>query len=118
MPYTIVSFKTRTTSLTPEVFEHYYDNIHLPIIKEAMESAFPLTHARYYVQRQPESTIPLVFIGTAEDVDYDMVFIMTFTDEQHIADFQTRPYRVWEVSGFCDIIESALKKVTRSYQGL
>ncbi|PSN65034.1 hypothetical protein BS50DRAFT_575141 [Corynespora cassiicola Philippines] len=96
MPYTIVSFETRKPDLTPAEFEDYYDNVHVRVIQEAMGPSFPKSHARYYLKRQPDdpknanSTIPLVFIGSVEDVDYDAIVIMTFESEQHLLDFQTK----------------------------
>jgi hypothetical protein len=89
MPYIIVSFETRKPDLTPADFEAYYDNTHVPIIKEAVGPAFPKSHARYYLQRQPASTLPLVFLGSVDSVDYDAIVVMTFDSEQHFLDFQS-----------------------------
>ncbi|KAL9111038.1 MAG: hypothetical protein Q9227_004471 [Pyrenula ochraceoflavens] len=96
MPYTIISFETRKPELSPAEFEDYYDKTHVPVIQEAVGSFFPKSHARYYLKRQsddPKSvngTLPLVFIGSVEDVDYDAIVIMTFENEQYFLDFQTK----------------------------
>jgi hypothetical protein len=90
MPYSIVSFETRKPELTPAEFEDYYDNTHVPIIKESVGSVFPKSHARYYLKRQPASDLPLVFIGSVDNVDYDVIVVMTFEGEQHFLDFQTK----------------------------
>ncbi len=96
MPHTIVSFETRKPELSPAEFEDYYDNVHVPVIQEAMGSSFPKSHARYYVKRQSDdpnnanNTLPLVLIGSIEDVDYDAIVIMTFENRQQFLDFQTK----------------------------
>jgi hypothetical protein len=89
MPYTIVSFEIRKPELTPTKFQDYYDNIHVNIIKEAVGSSFPKSHARYYLKRQADAS-PLVLIGSAEKVDYDAIVIMTFESEQQLNDFQNK----------------------------
>ncbi|KAF2829764.1 hypothetical protein CC86DRAFT_174605 [Ophiobolus disseminans] len=90
MSYTIISFETRKPDLTPAQFKEYYDHTHVPIIKKAVGSSFPTSHARYYLKHQPDGLSPLVFIGPAEKVDYDAIVIMTFESEQQLADFQTK----------------------------
>lgn len=90
MSYTVVSFETRKPELTPTEFQEYYDNTHVPIIKQAVGSSFPNSHARYYLKRQPDGVSPLVFIGSADNVDYDAIVIMTFESEQQLMDFQTK----------------------------
>lgn len=90
MPVTIISYETRKPNLTPSNFAKYYDDTHVPIMKAAMGSSFPSSHARYYVKRQPDSVCPMVFIGSPAKVDYDAVVIMTFNDQQHLEDFQTK----------------------------
>jgi hypothetical protein len=90
MPFTLVAYETRKPDLTPSEFQDYYDNTHMPIIKEAVGSAFPTSHARYYPKRQPNSNTPLMFIGSAENIHYDALVIMTFDNEQHVIDFQTK----------------------------
>ena len=87
-PYTILSLETRLPTLTPTAFASYYENTHVPIIKSAVGSAFPVSHARYYIKRQPDSTSPLVFIGDPGKVDYDAVVVMTFESEEHMGEFQ------------------------------
>ena len=90
MPFTIVSFEARKPELTPTEFQTYYDNTHVPIIKEAVGSSFPTSHARYYLKRLPDGLMPLIFVGSAESVDFDAIVIMTFEDEQQITEFQTK----------------------------
>ena len=103
MPHTIVSFETRKPELSPAEFEDYYDNVHVHVIQEAMGSSFPKSHARYYVKRQSNdpnnanSSLPLVFIGSVEDVDYDAIVIMTFENQQQLLDFQNK-YEVPDVA--------------------
>ncbi|KAF7513053.1 hypothetical protein GJ744_011319 [Endocarpon pusillum] len=94
--YIIVSFETRKPELSPAEFKDYYDNVHVPVIQEAMGSSFPKSHARYYVKQQSEdpnnanSTLPLVLIGSVADIDYDALVIMTFENRQQFLEFQTK----------------------------
>jgi hypothetical protein len=90
MPYNIVSFRTRKLELTSAQFQDYYDNTHMPIIKEAVRSSFPTSYARFYLKRQPDGLSPLVFIGSANNVDYDAIIIMTFKSKHQLADFQAK----------------------------
>ncbi|KAF2676330.1 hypothetical protein K458DRAFT_183315 [Lentithecium fluviatile CBS 122367] len=75
-PYLVAAFETRKPSSTVASFINYYDNTHVPIIKEAMGASFSLTHARYYVKRQPVSNTPVIFGGTEADFHYDVITIM------------------------------------------
>jgi hypothetical protein len=98
--YLIVAFETRKQGVTPAEFMNFYDNTHVPLIKKQMGSAFPLTHARCYVQRQPGSVTgaPVVFIGDASAIDYDVIAIMTFSGEGHFHEFQAK-YADPEIGG-------------------
>lgn len=54
-PYVVAAFETRKPGTSVASFIDYYDSTHVPIIKTSMGSSFPLTHARYYLKRQPNS---------------------------------------------------------------
>ena len=96
MSFNIVSFETRKPELSPAEFEDYYDSVHVPVIQEAMGPSFPKSHARYYLKRQSDdpgnanSSLPLIFIGSVEDFDYDAIVILTFESQQQVLDFQTK----------------------------
>ena len=89
-PYLVAAFETRKPGTSVADFIKYYDNTHVPIIKKAMGPSFPLTHARYYLKRQPGSDTPVIFGGTVADFDYDVITVMTFEDEAHLNDFNTK----------------------------
>ncbi|KAF2684077.1 hypothetical protein K458DRAFT_303860, partial [Lentithecium fluviatile CBS 122367] len=76
----------------PTSFADYYDNVHIPLLKECVGDAFPTSHVRYYTKRisgAPEFT-PLVLVGTPEDIRFDSITIMTFEDGANATRFQTR----------------------------
>lgn len=50
-PYLVAAYETRKPGTTIASFIDYYDNTHVPIIKEAMKDSFPLTYSRYYLKR-------------------------------------------------------------------
>jgi hypothetical protein len=96
MPYSVLVFETRKPGMSIDAYINHYDNIHIPLVKECTGDAFPQSHTRYYLKRQPlpegasTDTIPtpLIFYGKPEDVDYDCVVIMTFEDVAAFARFQ------------------------------
>lgn len=88
--YLIAAFETRKPELSVPEFIDYYDNVHVPIIKENMGDSFPLTHARYYLKRQNGSDTPVIFGGQLSDFNYDVITIMTFENEAHLNAFNTK----------------------------
>ena len=90
MPYTVIVHETRHPSLTPTEFADHYDNVHIPLLKEVVGEAFPVSHHRYYFKRAGEGgeATPLVFYGTTEDFDYDAVVLMIFEDIEHFIGFK------------------------------
>jgi hypothetical protein len=98
MPYTVIVYETRNPSLTPAEFANHYDNVHIPLLKEVVGQAFPVSHHRYYFKRvegggettgtESGTAPPLVFYGTAEDFTYDAVVLMVFEDIEHFIRFK------------------------------
>ena len=69
MPFTIAAFVTRKPELSPSAFQTAYEESHLPVLKEAVGSAYPQTITRHYVKRaksDPEGLKPLSFTGSEE----------------------------------------------------
>jgi len=87
MPYTVIVHETRHPTLTPTQFAHHYDTIHIPLLRDIVGDAFPVSHQRYYFKRAGETT-PLVFYGTAEDFNFDAVVVMVFEDVEHFVRFK------------------------------
>jgi hypothetical protein len=110
-PYLVAAFETRSPNSSVASFIDYYDNVHVPIIKEAMGSSFPDTHARYYLKRQPDSDTPVIFGGAVADFDYDVITIMTFSSEDHLNEFNTK-YMDPAIGGV--IMDSAAKFIVTS----
>jgi hypothetical protein len=119
MNYTVVSFETRKPELSPAEFEDYYDNVHVHVVQEAMGSSFPKSHVRYCLKRQSNdpnnvnNTLPLVFIGSIDDVDYDAIVIMTFENQKQLLEFQSK---YWEPDIATKIGASAEKFIVQSKQ--
>jgi hypothetical protein len=91
MTHTIVAQIKRKPTLTPHDFRHYYDTVHVPLLKSLVGPAFPLTHTRHYITRLAESPFPAVryregFKGS--EVDFDAVTIMVFRDTAHFDHFR------------------------------
>jgi hypothetical protein len=110
MAFVLFAFETRKPGFTPEQFADYYDNVHVPLIKELVGDAFPVSHVRYYNKRisgAPDFT-PLVFTGSPDNVNFDCISVMTFEDDAHATRFQTK-YAEPEV--FARLEEDAAKYI-------
>ena len=95
MPYTVIVHETRNPSLTPAQFADHYDNVHIPLLKEVVGQAFPVSHHRYYFKRaegkagtESGTAPPLVFYGTPEDFTHDAVVLMVFENIEHFIRFK------------------------------
>jgi hypothetical protein len=110
-PYLVAAFETRSPNISVADFIHYYDNVHVPIIKEVMGPSFPDTHARYYLKRQPDSDTPVIFGGAVADFDYDVITIMTFSSEDQLNEFNTK-YMDFTIGSV--IMESAARFIITS----
>lgn len=100
MSYSIVVFLWRKPGLTPEEFRHHYETKHIPLILSLVGSAFPKSHTRFYLPRQPSTTdgadtsnanyTPTIFLGSTDDFDYDAFASVVFADEAAFNVFVTR----------------------------
>jgi hypothetical protein len=90
MPYTIASFVTRKSNLSPEEFKAAHE-AHVPFVRETVGSAAtPEKYARLYVARSkddPKGLKIVSFTGSEETFGYDLVSYMTFRDEDHAMSF-------------------------------
>jgi hypothetical protein len=88
MPYTVVCYEYRKPGMPLEDFKNFYENEHVPLLKEILGKAFPTKHTRYYVKHNtPEDAKdpsdvgpPLVFYGKPEDIRYDCIVVLEFDD--------------------------------------
>lgn len=86
MPITLVMFIARKPGVPLEEFINLYENIHIPLVFKALGDAKPLSHTRYYPQRNPaaqgdaEVPPPLLYVGDPSTIDYDCMAIVEFED--------------------------------------
>jgi hypothetical protein len=90
MPYTIASFVTRQSALSPTDFKNAYE-AHVPFVRETVgDAAFPQEYTRQYVRRSPADPQGLKivsFTGSEDTFGYDLVSYMKFRDEDHAKGF-------------------------------
>jgi len=79
----------RKPGITPEEFQHHYENVHLPLVQALTGSLFPQSHTRLYIQRnhreggakRNQTTPATVLNGTQELFNYDAVATMKFSSQ-------------------------------------
>ena len=100
MSYSIVAFLWRKPGLSPDEFRNHYETQHMPLLLALMGPIFPKSHTRFYLPRQasaPSSAdtsntnyVPTIFIGDAQDFDYDAFASIVFADEAAFEAFYAR----------------------------
>jgi hypothetical protein len=93
MTYTAIMLVTRKAGLSLDQFKDHYENKHVPLVLECLKGFEPLSHMRYYLQRndaakgEADVAPPLVFLGDASTIDYDCITKIEFRDEEHFQQF-------------------------------
>lgn len=88
MVFHVLMFGYRKPTLSPQEFQAYYEDVHIPLIKTVAVSTFPLSHTRRYIRRTDEKaghewTYPaLVLNGAQKDFEYDVLIELCFKDEE------------------------------------
>jgi hypothetical protein len=102
MVYTVVALLPRNPEITPSQFRLHYDNIHIPLLKSLVGSAFPLMHTRHYVSRKSTGQQPppkdvstataetanekfqpsIMYQGLPSDVEFDSLTVMTWENKE------------------------------------
>ncbi len=79
----IAVFVTRKPTLSPEEFEDYWENKHVPLVKSLSGPRFPLSHTRYYISRSTSAPgYPLNLVtGQPLDFDFDAFAVVIFASE-------------------------------------
>ncbi|XXH05346.1 hypothetical protein Hte_011772 [Hypoxylon texense] len=104
MTYTVVAHVRRRQDITPSEFRAHYDTVHVPLLKSLVGTAFPLSHTRNYVARNPttpDATLPtpdtefapVMYRGEASSVDYDSLTVMVWEDYAAFESFLEAFYR-------------------------
>ena len=93
MPFRVIVFSSRKPGTSPAEFQESYDTKHVPLLKRLTGSAFPTSHVRRYIARQPAEIAPegatqrnnkfpaVVIWGKQSDFDYDAIAELTFPDQ-------------------------------------
>ncbi|KAI0593427.1 EthD domain-containing protein [Biscogniauxia sp. FL1348] len=91
MTHTVVAFIKRKEGITPAEFRSYYSTVHIPLLQSLVGSAFPLTHTRNFVTRNPaegssnasspQEFSPVLYMGQPADVNYDCITVMVWEDK-------------------------------------
>ncbi|KAL2756324.1 hypothetical protein ACRALDRAFT_1063699 [Sodiomyces alcalophilus JCM 7366] len=76
-------FGRRRQDLTPTEFRDYYENQHMPLLRNISGDAFPLSHERSYVDRSGPCFSANVVLGDQEDFLFDSMAILTWRDLDH-----------------------------------
>ncbi|KAI4941653.1 hypothetical protein J4E91_010526 [Alternaria rosae] len=101
MTVSVLCFYSRRPEVTPEHFQWYMEETHLPLIKEVFEMHPPQSYRLRYVVRvktgagdrlgavtssraKADPDAPVVLVGSPQDMDWDAVGEMVFRDELHI----------------------------------
>lgn len=84
---------TRKPGLDPGKFKAYYDGNHVPLIQELTGALFPLSHTRWYVERNRTSNAGTVdysasvVSGVQTDFSFDAISELVFEDEEAYRNF-------------------------------
>lgn len=79
----LLMFGRRRQDLSPAQYHDYYENIHMPLLRNLTGSAFPLSHERTYVLRDAPDYSAEVVLGEQDDFLYDSVATLTWRDQDH-----------------------------------
>lgn len=93
MAVTVFMFVPRKPGMSIEAFKDHYENKHVPLVLRALGDAQPVSHTRYYCQRNPaaqgdaEVPPPLLYMGDVNTIDYDCITIVELEDDAHFKRF-------------------------------
>jgi hypothetical protein len=80
MPYNILIFITRKSSISHSDFKKHYETIHMPLLQFYGGEHFPKSHKRHYLQFS-ENDQPAVVQGDKAAFDFDAIAEVGFDDE-------------------------------------
>jgi hypothetical protein len=101
MPITLVVFYKRHSDFTPEQFQSYMEDNHVPLLKKAFGPHWPVSYNLRYVTRvktgagdrlgatvsstaRASADAPVVLVGSPEDLGWDAIGEMVWRDELHL----------------------------------
>ncbi|KAF1835917.1 hypothetical protein BDW02DRAFT_567529 [Decorospora gaudefroyi] len=101
MTFSVLVFYTRRPDVTPERFQTYMEETHVPLFKKVLGPHYPLSYNMRYVVRvssgagdrlgattsakgRADPDAPVVLVGSTKDVEWDALGEMVFRDELHV----------------------------------
>lgn len=75
-PITVLLFCYRLATLDPTQFRTYVEEKHVPLVKSLLGSKHPLTHTRYYTNKDSGYVV-----GSPSSEDPDLVAVITYEDD-------------------------------------
>ncbi len=79
-PITALLFCYRLPSLNPAQFRTYIEETHVPLVRSLLRSNHPLTHTRYYTNKDSG-----FMVGSASFEDADLIAVLTFESAEAMA---------------------------------
>lgn len=76
-------FARRRQDLSPVEYKDYYENHHVPLLKNVSGNTFPVSHKRTYVDRDTPDLSAVIVFGEQSDFPYDSMSLLTMKDQQH-----------------------------------
>ncbi|KIW95559.1 uncharacterized protein Z519_04144 [Cladophialophora bantiana CBS 173.52] len=76
-PVTALLFRHRLPTLTTTQFRDYMEDTHVPLVKSLLSPKHPLTHTRYYTNKDSGHVI-----GSPSPTDVDLIAVITFESEE------------------------------------
>ncbi|OGM47414.1 hypothetical protein ABOM_002543 [Aspergillus bombycis] len=87
--FTIAVFVTRKPDLSPDAFQDYWENHHVPLLRRLGGSKFPRCHIRHYLKHDSQAPgFPAaVLVGEPSDFTYDGFAIINYESEAAFQEF-------------------------------
>ncbi len=76
-PVTILLFCYRLPTVDPKQFRDYIEQTHAPLVKRLLGPKHPLTHTRYYTNKDAGFTV-----GSPSSEDADLIAVITFDSHE------------------------------------
>lgn len=77
-PPTVLLFCYRLPTITATEFRDYVENIHAPLVESLLGDKHPLSHTRYYTNKDSGFAV-----GSPTSDDADLIAVITYASEEH-----------------------------------
>ena len=96
-PLTVLLYCHRLPTVNPPQFRTYIEETHVPLVRSILGSKHPLTHTRYYTNKDSGYTI-----GSPASTDPDLIAVITYEDSETMQESM----RARQADGTREIIEA------------